>query len=132
MQHLFNSLVAVLRLESSATDGMLSYTWEDSGVRILCRLDIGFLRPGKDQPMAVEAGKAPDRVGVLYCLPDADLRAGDRVVSVTNAAGVIPVPGTFEVRVIPDRAQAFATAHHVEVQIIEVAQALAGVFPGSE
>jgi hypothetical protein len=128
MEHLFNSVVAVYRLESSAVDGMLSYTWLDSGVRIKCRLDIGFLRPGKDQPMAVEAGKAPDRVGVLYCLPDQDIRAGDRVVALEPAA----VPGTFEVRVIPDRAQGFATAHHIEVQIVEVSQALAGVFPGSE
>ncbi len=128
MDHLFNSTVAVFRLESSAVDGMLSYTWVDSGVRIRCRLDIGFLRPGKDQPMAVEAGKAPDRVGVLYCLPSEDLRAGDRVVALDPA----PVPGTFEVRVIPDRAVGFSTAHHIEVQVVEVAQALAGSFPGSE
>jgi hypothetical protein len=46
-----------------------------------------------------------------------------------------PVFGTFEMRVIPDVAQDYVGAHHVEVQVIEVSQSLQPgsptPFPGS-
>lgn len=132
MRHLFSSRVAVYRLESTPVDGILSYAWTDSGVRIDGRLDLNFIRPGKDQLPPVEAGKAQDRVGLFICGPSDDLRAGDRLVAVANRYGRVPVSGTFEVRAIPDVAQDYAGGHHIEVQVVEVAQALAGVFPGSE
>jgi hypothetical protein len=100
--------------------------------RVYCRLDLTFVRPGKDQPPAYEAGKAPDRVGVLFCDSTAGLLAGDLIVAVPNDYGMIPLPGTFEIRVIPDQAQDYMGAHHIEVQIIETSQKLVGVFPGSE
>lgn len=118
MQHLFSSTVSVSRLSVSDGGGVPLYSFDVVNPSLRCRLDLNFLRPGKDQPPAPEAGRAPDRVGVLFCSAAADLRAGDRVKAVGG-----PVDGVFEIRVVPDVATDYASGHHKEVQIIEVAQA---------
>jgi hypothetical protein len=113
----------------------MAFTWDpvtsvvDHGLDVpgmlQCRLDLTFLRPGKDQPAPVVAGRAPDRVGVCYFdpAPDANgaslVRAGDRLQCVQG-----PIYGTFEIRLIPDVAQSLIGAHHIEVQIVEVSQML--------
>jgi hypothetical protein len=102
-----------------------------------CRLDLLFVRPGKDQPAPMVAGRAPDRVGVCYydlaVDPDTNIPlvlAGDRLQCVAG-----PIFGTFEIRPIPDVAQDMIGGHHVEVQVIEVSQQLKPgsptPFPGS-
>lgn len=101
-----------------------------------CRLDLTFVRPGKDQPAPIVAGRAPDRVGVCYFDLANDssgaplVRAGDRLECVSG-----PIFGTFEIRVIPDVAQDLIGAHHIEVQVCEVSQMLQPgsptPFPGS-
>jgi hypothetical protein len=94
-----------------------------------CRLDLTFLRPGKDQPMPLVAGRAPDRTGVCYfdLATDTDgiplVLAGDRLQCVSG-----PIFGMFDVRLIPDVAQSMTGAHHVETQVVEVSQMLQ---PGS-
>lgn len=119
MDHLYASVAAVTRLNTAAVDGTLTYSYEavSSLAALRCRFDVGFLRPGRDQPMPAEAGRAPDRIGVLYCAPDTALRVGDRL---TFTSG--PVDGVFEIRVVPDKAADFSTAHHIECQLVEVAQ----------
>jgi hypothetical protein len=95
-----------------------------------CRLDLSFLRPGKDQPAPIVAGRAPDRVGVCYFDLASDgngaplVTAGDRLECVSG-----PIFGTFEIRLIPDVAQSLAWAHHIEVQVIEVSQMLQATSP---
>jgi hypothetical protein len=101
-----------------------------------CRLDLMFVRPGKDAPAPLVAGRAPDRVGVCYfdlaAGPDGAplVKAGDRLGCVAG-----PIFGTFELRVIPDVAQDLKGAHHCEVQCVEVSQMLQPgsptPFPGS-
>lgn len=101
-----------------------------------CRLDLQLVRPGKDAPAPLAAGRAPDRVGVAFfdlaAGPDGAplVRAGDRLECVAG-----PVYGTFEIRVVPDVAQDLTGGHHVEVQVIEVSQMLQPgsptPFPGS-
>lgn len=92
---------------------------------ISCRLDLQFTRPGKDAPMPLVAGRAPDRTGVMFCDMPADasglplLKAGDRFVMVSG-----PVYGTFEVRQVPEIAQDYIGAAHAEFQVIETSQAL--------
>jgi hypothetical protein len=138
IDHLLNSRVAVERLQLIANNGRAQMTWVPqapplSYVRV--RLDMNFLRPGKDVPMAVEAGKAPDRIGVCFTNTDSGLKAGDRLKAVPNDVGLIPVPGMFEIRVIPDVAQDYSSGHHIEIQVVEVSQAVAeGVrpFPGGD
>lgn len=114
----------VERLVLTANNGVPAYTWVAQGApldAVPCRLDLNFVRPGKDQLPALEAGRAPDRVGVLFCASEVALKAGDRVVTTKG-----PVTGTFEIRAIPDQAVAYASANHIEVQIIEVNQNLTG------
>lgn len=94
-----------------------------------CRLDLTFLRPGKDQPSPIVAGRAPDRTGVCYfdLTNDADgaplVKSADRLQCVSG-----PIFGTFDIRLIPDVAQDLTGAHHVEVQVVECSQMLK---PGS-
>jgi hypothetical protein len=148
MRALYHSMVQVTRLQATITpDGAANMSWSPVGVvfdmflntpsYMMCRLDLQFVRRGVDQPPALVAGKAPDRVGVIYYDPVTDpltgvplILAGDRLVCVSG-----PVMGTFELRVVPDVAQDLIGAHHVETQIVEVSQALQPgsiqPFPGS-
>jgi len=125
MRHLFNSVVEILRLEGTLVDGTLTQQWKPVG-QMLCRIDLNFVRVGKDQPMPVAAGRAPDRSGLLFFSVGEDARAGDRLRCISG-----PVSGTFELRVVPDPAIGYSASHHLEAQIIEVSQQLAGRFPGS-
>jgi hypothetical protein len=101
-----------------------------------CRLDLQLVRPGKDAPAPIVAGRAPDRVGVVFFDMAADsngaslVRAGDRLHCVSG-----PAFGTFGIRVIPDSVPDLIGAHHCECQVVEVsAQLQPGSptpFPGS-
>jgi len=125
MEHLFNSVVRVEELRQTQEDGVVTTDWRPvEGLEALpCRLDLNFVRPGKDILPAPVAGKAPDRIGVLFTFAHAPLKAGHRLTAIPHPdTGAFPVQGTFEIRVVPDQAIAFAVAHHIEVQIIEVAQ----------
>lgn len=119
MEHLFSSTVKVQRLAKQNVNGMTQTGWSDvsSIGAFRCRLDLNFLRPGKDLPPAYEAGKAPDRIGILFCNATVPLRAGDRIVTVSG-----PVTGVFDIRAIPDIATDYSSGHHIEVQIIESVQ----------
>lgn len=144
MDHLFSSVVRVERLQLSLSDdGTASMEWQqatdpDQYINwqlgwLACRLDMSFVRPGKDIAPAPEAGKAPDRIGVMFVSPDAPIRAGDRIVAIENELGRIVVKGTFEIRYIPDEAVDYDSVHHIEVQIIETNQNLEGnIWPDEE
>lgn len=126
MRHLFNSVVQVETLELRDQEGMAVMEW---GVRdvpgagwLECRLDLQFLRPGRDVVAPMNAGVIPDRFGIMFCDADAPLIAGCRVSTIPNAYGEEPVKGIFEIKTIPDVALDFASAHHIEVQIIESVQ----------
>lgn len=140
MRNLYRSTAQVMRLTPTmlATGAMnVAWTQLTSIVDVVlnqpgllqCRLDLQFTRPGKDAPMPSVAGRAPDRVGVIWYDPVVDaqgrplLKSGDRLVMVQG-----PIFGTFELRQIPEVAQDFTGAHHVENQVVEVSQALQ---PGS-
>ncbi len=136
MRHLYNALVEVLELSGGLVHGTPTLTWNvinDSpdpvlGVpgQLMCRISMGVVRPGKDAPMAIVAGRAPDRVGVRYFGPSDAVKAGQRIRILDG-----PFLGTFEIRAMPDVAVMGATAHHMEVQVIEVAQQRGGAFPGA-
>ena len=136
MRMFYTSTCQVLRLSISLdAGGGMSFTWDpvDTVVDhylntpglLQCRLDLTFLRPGKDQPAPVVAGRAPDRVGVCFFDLTADaegaplVRAGDRLKCVQG-----PIFGTFEIRLIPDVAQSLIGAHHIEVQVVEISKML--------
>jgi hypothetical protein len=144
---LYTSVAQVLRLTPVLTDGGgMSVSWAPVGDildayvstpgQLACRLDLQFTRPGKDAPMPIVAGRAPDRVGVLFYDMPADssglplLKAGDRLQMIAG-----PIAGTFELRQVPEQAQDFLGGHHGESQVIEVSQSLQPgsytPFPGS-
>lgn len=140
MRLFYSSVCQVLRAVSSVgTGGGMTFTWpavttvvdpvlNQAGL-LQCRLDLTFVRPGKDQPAPIVAGRAPDRIGVCYFDLATDVNgiplvvAGDRLRCVQG-----PIFGTFEIRPVPDVAQGLTGAHHVEVQVVEVSQMLK---PGS-
>lgn len=136
MRHLYATRAEVLRLSGEMVDGSVILSWNklttvvDPSLNrpgeLMCRIDLAFVRQGKDQPMAVVAGRAPDRTGLLFMDHHTDVRAGDRVRCITG-----PVEGTFEIKAIPDVAQGFGSAHHLEVQVFEVAKSADLDFPGS-
>lgn len=136
MRALYTSVCNVLRITPVLDDGgSMSVSWAQLTAivdpyvalpgQIACRLDLGFIRRGIDMPMPLVAGRAPDRVGVAFfdCMTDINglplVLAGDRLQCVSG-----PITGIFDIRQVPDVAQQFTGAHHVEVQVIEVSQAL--------
>lgn len=128
MQHLFNSVVKTRRLLSSQVDGLVTNSWTDvttDGLGyVKCRIDLNFIRPGKDEPAPINAGGAQDRYGILFCSASIPFKAGDRVECIANVRGAFPVEGTFEIRSIPDKAIDFSSAHHIEVLVFEIPQDL--------
>lgn len=134
MQHLFSSAVRVERMGLTASGGVASMDWTvvPGGEYVKCRLDLNFLRPGKDIAPAPVAGKAPDRIGLMFCSNGTPIKAGDRIVTIPNDSGQMPVEGTFEIRVIPDTVVGYSAAHHIEIQILETNQALDGRWPDDD
>lgn len=130
---MYSSVVQVMRLQPvlNADFGM-TITWSDvtdivdtvvdQPGQLACRLAIGFLRPGKDQPPPLVAGRPQDRYGVIYFDPVTDIngtplvKAGDRFLCVSG-----PISGTWEMRNIPDQLQGYRGAAHCEAQVVEVA-----------
>src|SRR3954468_15793237 len=128
MRHLFNSTVEILESITTIEDGARVQGWNKSTNtfdpiaapgEMRCRLDLIFLRPGKDAPTPVVAGRTPDRTGVLYCSYTPNLKGG-QIIKVING----PFTGaSFILKMRPDEAQNFSGTHHIEVQVFEVAQA---------
>jgi hypothetical protein len=127
MEHLYASVVRVLRpalyVDPDGSTGTALGVVDGMGY-VPCRIDLNFMRPGKDIAPAPVAGRAPDRIGILFCNADIPIRSGDTVEAIPNDFGVVVVPGTFEVRVIPDVAVGFSVAHHQEIQILETGSVL--------
>lgn len=129
MRHLFHTQAEVLRLQQERVNGVPQMAWQKVtavvdpflGVpgELRCRIDLAFMRPGKDQPMPIVAGRAPDRVGLMFFAATDEIVSGDRIRCLDG-----PIRGTFEIRAMPDPATDFSQAHHMEVQIIEVAQSM--------
>lgn len=127
MRHLYHTRAELLRLSLQMNKGVPTQQWQKvreiidpllgSPGEFLCRIDLQYQRPGKDQPMPVVAGRAPDRVGLMFFDATDVIRSGDRLRCLDG-----PISGTFELRVMPDPAAGFSLAHHMEVQIVEVAQ----------
>lgn len=132
MRHLYNSVVQVESLQLQVVNGEAVTDWavspEPGSDWLECRLDLQFLRPGRDVVAPMNAGVAPDRFGIMFCGPDAPLKAGRRIVTIPNAYGQTPVEGVFEIKTIPDKALDYTSAHHIEVQIIESVQAIENTF----
>ncbi len=128
MRHLFNSKVEILEAFTDVVDGARVASWSKSTANfdpvcgpgeMKCRLDLIFLRVGKDVPQPIQSGRSPDRTGVLYCSYTPSLRGG-QIIRVIDG----PFTGaSFLLKMRPDEAQNFKGTHHIEVQVFEVNQA---------
>lgn len=122
MNHLFNTYLGITRMTQVATDGQLTYAWAEVGV-IQGRLDLVFQRQGRDDLVAtVEAGRTPERGGLLFC-EIGDVRIGDRLVVKT---GSYAFPCTLEVINVPEPVPGYMGTHHLEIVVKELAQSLTG------
>lgn len=128
MRHLFASRVEILESTTDVVDGARVQAWSKSTAsfdpscapgEMKCRLDLIFLRPGKDAPAPVAGGRSPDRTGVLFCSNTPALQGGQiiKVVSGPHLGAM------FLLKMRPDEAQDFSGSHHIEVQVHEVNQA---------
>lgn len=114
---LMPSHVKVWRPQVSMQDGILTTAWISvSGLEdVRCRLEVNFYRPGKDAPLPIQAGRAPDRACVYWVDPGTDFRPGDHLECVSG-----PVFGVWRVQTRPDSAVSMRYLHHLEGQAIEV------------
>ena len=129
---LYSSVVQVFRLTPTLNaDFGMTVSWgvvpdivdlqlQQPGL-MACRLAIGLLRPGKDQPPPLVAGRPQDRYGVIYYDPVTLagvplVKAGDRFLCVSG-----PISGTWEMRNSPDQLQGYSLPQHCEAQVVEVA-----------
>lgn len=136
IRHLYISRAEVHRLKMTFVNGAARHEWgklseivdDRLGTpgELMCRLDLNFVRPGKDQPSPLVAGRAIDRVGVLFCDATPYLLAGDRLKMVGG-----PITGTFELKATPDGAIDFSNVHHFEVQVSEISPSAAR-YPSAE
>lgn len=127
MRHLFKSTVEILEAVTDVVDGARVQSWAKSTANfdpscgpgeMKCRLDLIFLRVGKDAPAPIVAGRTPDRTGVMYCSYTPNLQSG-HIMRVVSG----PFTGAyFLLKLRPDEAQGFGSTHHIEVQIFEVNQ----------
>ncbi len=106
----------VKRLEETFVDGMPQHQWVVKGTAIPCRVDLQFIRQGKDPLWTPEAGRASDRTGVLFIMPSSQVKSGDRIFVSRGPAG------TFQIEGAVDEAWDKDTRHHIELGIKEVSQ----------
>ena len=81
---------------------------------IMCRLDLNFLRQGKDSLWVETAARPQDRVGVLFLMPNAPVKSGLRAVMTSGPKGIFQLQGAI------DEAWDFNKLDHFEVGVIEV------------
>lgn len=126
----FNSIVKVEKTTRANVNGSLTSVWVVVAglARVPCRLDVAFVRPGKQAPPPQEAGRSPDREGTAFFGLDFGplIKPMYRITAITNDAGIIPVRGTFEIRAWPDPAQDMFGPQHYECGIYEMSSMVVG------
>ena len=105
----------VKRMTPTIVDGVESMTWRTVGRSRRCRLDLQFIRPGRDPQWTAEAGRPVDRTGVVFFERGEDIRTGDRIVVTRGPIGTFEIDGDVD-HVFGRRGR----VHHVEVGCKEV------------
>lgn len=112
-------VIEILRLKLSDNDGALAEDYEVIHTAVPARLDLNFLRRGRDQGNVLASGRATDRNGVLFLLPGVDILPSDRIRVTKGPTGTFEVEGSVDP--VQDR---WGETHHLEVGIREVAKPL--------
>lgn len=108
--------------ETRQVDGVATYDWVTVATNVPCRVDLTFIRRGKDPQWTPEAGRVEKRTGVGFFKSDAPIKPGQRLI-VNDSYGI---SGTFRLdgnveEVIGRRGK----IHHKEVGVEEVPGPLA-------
>lgn len=120
-------VVEVFENEMTLVNGSMRTSWKKltevldplHGVpgEMACRIDFGYMRPGKDAASPIVAGRAPDAVGVMVFDFTTLVKAGHRIRIKSG-----PMTGTYELKSRPDPAVGYGSVNHLEVQVVEVAK----------
>ena len=107
--------VDIQRPTTGEVDGLDTFEWNTVVSNEPCRLDLQFIRSGRDPQWTPEAGRPADRFGVAFFRNGANVKAGDRLVVKKGPAGTFLCEGAV------DEALGFAgQPHHMEVGVKEV------------
>lgn len=107
--------VTIKRSETTIVDGVESFGWVTVASGVPCRMDLQFIRSGRDPQWTPEAGRMEDRTGVGFFLADAPVRTGDRVIVTRGPSGTFLLEGSI------DEVQGrHGRTHHIEVGVKEV------------
>lgn len=102
-------------LVTSDDDGSPITSYRKVNTRpIPCRLDLNFIRQGKDQMWIEAIARPEDRTGVMFFLPDAPIRSGVRAEIIKGPKGIFQIQGAI------DEAWGFNSLDHYECGVIEV------------
>lgn len=119
MEHTLAHTADILELRPVYSRGAAAYDWTVIHEEIPCRLDLAFIRQGKDPGYVQEAGRAADRNGVLFAMPDAPFRPGQRIE--IHAPGNPWLDGSrFDLGGAVDLAMTLDELHHIEMAATEV------------
>lgn len=81
---------------------------------IPCRLDLNFIRQGKDNMWLEAVARPEDRSGVMFFMPNAPIKSGLRAVMLRGPKGIFQLQGAI------DEAWDFNSVSHYEAGVIEV------------
>jgi hypothetical protein len=112
----------VMRAQMVVSDGLESYDWVTVASRVRCRVDLQYIRPGRDPQWTPEAGRQTDRTGVAFFEANAPVKVGDRVVVLTPPGGTFLVEGSVDAVLGRD-----GKVHHLECGVREVPGPMARV-----
>ena len=79
-----------------------------------CRIDLTFIRQGKDPLWLPTVARPEDRTGVMFFLPNAPLKAGMRVKIIRGPKGFFQIKGAI------DEVWGYSELSHFEVGVSEV------------
>jgi hypothetical protein len=104
------------RPETTNVDGVATYDWVTVATGVPCRVDLSFIRNGKDPRWSPEAGRVEDRTGVAFFPPEVAVASGQRLILTGGGiTGTFRLDGNVE-EIIGRR----DSIHHREVGITEV------------
>ena len=81
---------------------------------IPCRIDLNFIRQGKDPLWMPSVARPEDRIGVMFFLPTTNLKAGIRAKITKGPKGIFQLKGAI------DEAWDYDSLDHFEVGVAEV------------
>lgn len=81
---------------------------------VRCRLDLVYVRSGKDSQWMPTAAHSTDRTGVLFLPTGIEFRSGMRIHMTRGPEGAFQIQGAI------DDIYGYTDPHHIEVGVLEV------------